>query len=159
MREGSGGKGLHKGGNGVIRDIEFLEAIQCSILSERRANSPYGMAGGSPAQRGKNLWIKRFREEDGDLPLSFKAKTNDPSINKWGDVEYEREGTRTINLGGKQTVKMGKGDRIIVCTPGGGGWGAEDEGKEKNIRKVAKGHGKGDPKGSWSDRLAAQEGV
>jgi len=143
IREGSGGKGLHKGGDGVIRDIEFLEPIQCSILSERRVHRPYGMAGGSPAQTGRNLWIKRLSKEDGDLPSN-----EDESPLK----------TRTISLGGKQTVKMGKGDRIVVCTPGGGGWGKEEAGTENKL-KVGGAVGKGIVRGSWADRLAAQEGV
>lgn len=37
LREGSGGEGLYRGGDGVIRDIELLEPIQCSILSEVRS--------------------------------------------------------------------------------------------------------------------------
>lgn len=58
LREGSGGKGEYRGGDGVIREIEFLkEGIQVGILSERRAFQPYGMAGGEPAARGKNLII------------------------------------------------------------------------------------------------------
>ena len=58
LREGSGGNGEYRGGDGVIREIEFLkEGIQVGILSERRAFQPYGMAGGEPASRGKNLII------------------------------------------------------------------------------------------------------
>ena len=49
-RTGSGGRGKFNGGDGVIREIEFLKNdIEVGILSERRAFAPYGMAGGSDA--------------------------------------------------------------------------------------------------------------
>ncbi|TVY83889.1 Uncharacterized protein LSUE1_G002331, partial [Lachnellula suecica] len=58
LREGSGGDGLHKGGEGIVRELEFGVPIKVSILSERRAFAPYGMNGGEEGQRGENLWIK-----------------------------------------------------------------------------------------------------
>lgn len=58
IREGSGGKGLFKGGDGVVREIEFLQDdTEIGILSERRAVAPYGLKGGQPGQKGKNLII------------------------------------------------------------------------------------------------------
>lgn len=58
LRPGSGGDGAHRGGDGVVRDIEFLEDMEVSILSERRAVCPYGMAGGSPGAKGVNIFIR-----------------------------------------------------------------------------------------------------
>lgn len=58
LRKGSGGRGRYSGGDGVIREIEFLKAAIVSILSERRVFAPYGMAGGSPGEKGLNLWRK-----------------------------------------------------------------------------------------------------
>ncbi|KAJ3080657.1 hypothetical protein HK100_010091 [Physocladia obscura] len=55
LRQGSGGDGLHRGGDGVIRELEFLETLNVSILSERRVFQPYGMNGGDPGQSGINL--------------------------------------------------------------------------------------------------------
>ena len=47
IREGSGGRGQFKGGNGVVREIEILkDDVEIGILSERRAIPPYGMNGG-----------------------------------------------------------------------------------------------------------------
>jgi 5-oxoprolinase (ATP-hydrolysing) len=58
LREGSGGKGQFIGGDGVIREIEFLiDDIQVGLLSERRAIAPYGLEGGDPGQRGLNLLV------------------------------------------------------------------------------------------------------
>ena len=42
LRENSGGKGKFNGGDGIIRELEFLEPLQFSVLSERRVFSPYG---------------------------------------------------------------------------------------------------------------------
>ncbi|KAJ5341618.1 hypothetical protein N7541_010742 [Penicillium brevicompactum] len=46
LRPNSGGEGQHRGGNGVVRDIEFRIPVQVSILSERRVYRPYGLEGG-----------------------------------------------------------------------------------------------------------------
>lgn len=55
LREGSGGKGKFTGGDGVVRELEFLRPMTVSILSERRAFQPYGVAGGENGARGMNL--------------------------------------------------------------------------------------------------------
>jgi len=59
IRRGSGGAGEMTGGNGVIREIEFLKAVQVSIISSRRSGPPpYGMQGGKPGAWGANYWIR-----------------------------------------------------------------------------------------------------
>jgi 5-oxoprolinase (ATP-hydrolysing) len=55
IRRGSGGKGKHRGGDGVIRRVRFLEAMTAAILSGHRVIPPYGMAGGTNAALGRNL--------------------------------------------------------------------------------------------------------
>ncbi len=59
IRPNSGGTGKYRGGDGLIREIEFIEALSVAILSERRVFPPYGLNGGKPGASGKNLWIKR----------------------------------------------------------------------------------------------------
>jgi 5-oxoprolinase (ATP-hydrolysing) len=55
IRRGSGGKGKQCGGDGVIRELEFLSNLQVSILSQRRGPyPPYGQRGGSPGEIGRN---------------------------------------------------------------------------------------------------------
>jgi N-methylhydantoinase B len=54
LRRGSGGVGRYRGGDGVIREIEFLTYVRGSILSDRRAFPPYGLAGGKPGRSGRN---------------------------------------------------------------------------------------------------------
>jgi 5-oxoprolinase (ATP-hydrolysing) len=55
IRRGSGGSGQQRGGDGVIRRIEFLKPLTLSILSQRRGPyPPYGMHGGQPGKHGHN---------------------------------------------------------------------------------------------------------
>ncbi|KAI8902665.1 Hydantoinase B/oxoprolinase-domain-containing protein [Globomyces pollinis-pini] len=98
LRSGSGGSGLHKGGDGVIREIEFLETLQLSLLSERRVFQPYGLNGGGSGSVGMNSLIRQT-----------------PS----GPLE--------LNFGGKNATIVNKGDRIRLQTPGGGGWDVGDK--------------------------------
>ncbi|KAI9370457.1 Hydantoinase B/oxoprolinase-domain-containing protein [Aspergillus egyptiacus] len=96
LRPGSGGKGEHPGGDGVVREIEFLTPMDCSILSERRVHRPYGLEGGEDAETGLNLWITKDLQTGED---------------------------HTVNIGGKNTVSVETHDRIVIMTAGGGGWG------------------------------------
>jgi N-methylhydantoinase B len=54
LREGSGGAGTHRGGDGVVRELRVLEACRLSLVSERRAHAPAGSAGGAHGSRGRN---------------------------------------------------------------------------------------------------------
>jgi N-methylhydantoinase B len=54
IRRGSGGKGRNAGGDGLIREIEFLTPCEVTILSDRRERGPYGLCGGEPGQPGRN---------------------------------------------------------------------------------------------------------
>jgi 5-oxoprolinase (ATP-hydrolysing) len=58
IRVGSGGSGRHHGGNGAIRELEFLVPMEVSILSGRRREAPFGLAGGGDGTPGRNEWIK-----------------------------------------------------------------------------------------------------
>jgi 5-oxoprolinase (ATP-hydrolysing) len=76
IRRHSGGKGLHPGGNGVVRKLEFLRPLQVSILSQRRGDYlPYGLDGGQSAERGEN-WIERADGQRERLPCSAQIKVN-----------------------------------------------------------------------------------
>ncbi len=55
IRRDSGGAGRHRGGDGLVREIEALEPMSFALLSERRRHRPPGAEGGSPAAAGKNL--------------------------------------------------------------------------------------------------------
>lgn len=62
LRAGSGGQGARPGGDGVVREVEFRVPMTASILSERRAFAPYGMAGGGEGIRGLNTWVQKEGE-------------------------------------------------------------------------------------------------
>ena len=91
IREGSGGAGLHNGGDGVIREIRFLEAMEAAILSNRRRVPPAGLCGGGDGLPGRNYLIRSS-----------------------GQVE---------ELGSTAEVQVAPGDRFVIETPGGGGYG------------------------------------
>ncbi len=55
LRAGSGGAGRWRGGDGLVRELELLEDMRVSILSERRERAPFGLGGGAPGARGRNL--------------------------------------------------------------------------------------------------------
>ena len=95
VRRGSGGAGKFRGGDGLIREIEFLTRVRGSILSDRRTTRPYGLAGGEPGHAGINSMLRpaakgRYQR----VPLPSKAEF------------------------------VADADSIIrIETPGGGGWG------------------------------------
>ena len=55
LRRGSGGGGRHRGGDGVVRELEALAEMRYSLITERRRHSPPGADGGEPGARGRNL--------------------------------------------------------------------------------------------------------
>ncbi|RTZ44408.1 5-oxoprolinase [Candidimonas sp. SYP-B2681] len=58
IREGSGGRGKARGGNGGIRRVRFLEPMTASILANRRRIAPFGLEGGEPGEPGKTYVIR-----------------------------------------------------------------------------------------------------
>lgn len=94
IRRGSGGAGKHHGGDGVIRDVRFLEPMRANMLADRRRVPPSGIKGGGDAKPGRN-WVERA---DG----------------------WIEELTAT------DSAEMQVGDRFVIETPGGGGYGAAE---------------------------------
>lgn len=114
-------------------------------MIQRRTRQPYGIEGGGPGGLGRNTWIKQPRKEDGDLP--------NPDEEKPQPLQ-----PRNINIGGKATVWMGKGDRLLIETPGGGAWGAlepenneDEESDHSHVKAWA-------ARGSLAERAAKQAG-
>jgi 5-oxoprolinase (ATP-hydrolysing) len=93
IRRDSGGRGKYQGGNGMVREYEFKEAVNLSLLTQRRNSGPYGMKGGEPGKEGMQFILK-------------------------GDGS-------TVHLKSIENMDLEKGDRLIVHTPGGGGYGTE----------------------------------
>ena len=95
LRDGSGGAGRWRGGDGVVREVEFLAEADVSLIGDRRTLGPPGTQGGDPAAAGANALIRAAGERE---PLA-----------------------------GQQQLRVGRGDRIEIRTPGGGGWGEDEE--------------------------------
>jgi 5-oxoprolinase (ATP-hydrolysing) len=91
IRAASGGAGEWHGGDGVIREIEFLAPMRASLLANRRLIAPFGLAGGRDAMPGRDYIVRR-------------------------------DGTRE-NVPPSAEITLAAGDRIVIETPGGGGYG------------------------------------
>ena len=91
VRQGSGGNGKHRGGNGVLREYEFLAPAQLSLLTERREHSPWGLYGGNDGARGENLLNDRVLP--GKCSLAVKAGDRllirTPGGGAWGKSQLE----------------------------------------------------------------------
>jgi N-methylhydantoinase B/oxoprolinase/acetone carboxylase alpha subunit len=94
LRRGSGGEGQWPGGEGIERDLEMLEDVTVSLITERRVSQPWGIDGGAPGATGENWLVPRGDE------------------------------SRAERLLDKCTIRMSAGDVLRIVTPGGGGWGA-----------------------------------
>lgn len=96
MRSNSGGAGLHPGGDGVIREIEFLRPLSVGILSERRVLRPYGMAGGEPGATGENYILVRERPRvEANLPDGEAAMEVDDEEEKAEAKPQKKKGRPT----------------------------------------------------------------
>jgi 5-oxoprolinase (ATP-hydrolysing) len=92
IRRGSGGAGLHRGGDGIVRKIEFLRPLEVSLVHQRRGPyPPYGLAGGEAGALGQNRIIRSDGTVE-DLPgrTQFSAGAGDilwietPGGGGWG---------------------------------------------------------------------------
>ncbi len=92
LRRGSGGAGRHRGGDGIVREVEVLTDSEVTLLADRRSRGPYGLKGGRDGAPGRAEVIR-------------------------GDGSSQR-------VPGKASVRLRKGERIRIESPGGGGWGS-----------------------------------
>jgi N-methylhydantoinase B len=90
LRQGSGGAGKQHGGDGLVREIEFLCPAVVTILSERRRVAPYGLHGGQPGARGRNLLLRDGEEQELPGKVEIVVKPGDllslrtPGGGGWG---------------------------------------------------------------------------
>ena len=64
LRRGSGGAGRWRGGDGVVRQLRFLEPMQAVLLTGSRRVPPFGLAGGEAGRCGRNLLLKPHQSEE-----------------------------------------------------------------------------------------------
>lgn len=93
VREDSGGAGKWKGGDGIIRDLMFLEKVSLTLLTQHRQEVPFGMQGGAAGQPGCQYIVRK---------------------------NGVREDLESVGQ-----AQMQAGDRIVIETPGGGGFGSD----------------------------------
>ncbi len=93
IRRGTGGQGMHAGGDGLRRDIELLTPGRVTLLSERRRYAPRGAAGGADGARGQNVLIRDGTEQMLPGKTAFEAERGDvisvrsPGGGGWGERE------------------------------------------------------------------------
>lgn len=58
VRRGSGGKGCNRGGDGIVRELEFRASAEVTLLADRRARGPYGLSGGGAGSPGRTILIR-----------------------------------------------------------------------------------------------------
>jgi len=92
-RRSSGGAGRYRGGDGLVREIEFLAPVRGTILADRRRTAPYGLAGGRPGKTGRSLLLRADgRIEKLPGKCSFEAAPGDavrietPGGGGWGQA-------------------------------------------------------------------------
>ena len=73
LRTGSGGRGRHRGGDGIVREYTMLTPATVTMLSERRAVAPWGLAGGEDGSPGRNI-LTRAGGEVEELPSKFTRR-------------------------------------------------------------------------------------
>jgi len=95
LRRGSGGRGLHRGGDGLERDIRFLAPATVTITAERRRRSPYGLAGGKAGAAGRNMLIRGGESTELPGKATFAVEADDtirietPGGGGWGKPTLE----------------------------------------------------------------------
>lgn len=70
VRKNSGGRGAHRGGDGIVREFRFLTPAEVTTLSDRRVRGAYGLAGGESGKPGRNTLLRADRK-----PQTLPAKT------------------------------------------------------------------------------------
>jgi N-methylhydantoinase B len=73
LRSQSGGKGLHAGGDGIVREIEVLADAQVTLLADRRSRGPYGLAGGADGARGRTIILHNDGSQE-ELPSKSSTR-------------------------------------------------------------------------------------
>jgi N-methylhydantoinase B len=74
LRKNSGGRGTHRGGDGVVREIETLTDARMSLLADRRVRAPYGLDGGEDGRRGRNSIVRDGRARKVDAKGSWELR-------------------------------------------------------------------------------------
>ncbi len=102
LRRGSGGRGHHSGGDGIVREVEFLAPATLTVVSERRRQRPWGLAGGEAGRRGRTL-LSRGGGAPKGLPSKVEVQVLEgdrlaletPGGGGWGEARSEKREARS----------------------------------------------------------------
>jgi N-methylhydantoinase B/acetone carboxylase, alpha subunit len=92
IRSGSGGGGKHRGGDGIIRELQFLAPVEVGLLTDRRAVGPYGLKGGEDGSPGRSTFHQGKSVKTLPAKCSFAADAGDilrietPGGGGWGTL-------------------------------------------------------------------------
>jgi N-methylhydantoinase B len=90
VRKGSGGAGRHRGGDGIVREFRFLADAEVTLIADRRARGPWGLAGGSPGKPGSDRLVRSGKTRNLPSKVRFDARPGDllrvetPGGGGWG---------------------------------------------------------------------------
>jgi N-methylhydantoinase B len=90
IRRSSGGAGKHRGGDGIVRELELLGDAQVTLLADRRRTKPWGLAGGSPGATGRTAIVQNESERElpgkctRELPIGSRIRIESPGGGGWG---------------------------------------------------------------------------
>jgi N-methylhydantoinase B len=94
LRSGSGGSGEHRGGEGILREIEVLTDCDVTLLADRRTHGPWGLAGGGPGKPGKASVVRNgggIEEMPGKFSTRLQAgeriRIESPGGGGWGRID------------------------------------------------------------------------
>jgi len=78
LRHGSGGEGTHPGGDGLVREYEWLDDLDVSLLTSHRTKAPFGMGNGGDGLAGKNIRIWPDGRRESLAPLvHYRARAGE----------------------------------------------------------------------------------
>ena len=100
LRRGSGGPGEHHGGDGVVREVQALERMRYSLITERRRHAPPGAQGGDPGSPGRNLLngVELAPKASGTLEPGDRLRIETPGGGRHGTPDGEDRAGETTGL-------------------------------------------------------------
>jgi N-methylhydantoinase B len=79
VRKNSGGRGAHRGGDGIVREFRFLTPAEVTILSDRRVRGAYGLKGGEAGKPGRNTLLRAGRKSEA-LPAKARFEIEEGDV-------------------------------------------------------------------------------
>ena len=122
FRDGSGGAGQYRGGDGLIREVELLADAQVTLLADRRRFRPYGLAGGEEGVAGRASLIAPGDIAETELPGKCSRRVSRGSVLRIETPGAGGWGRRRLGEGRGAGIVPGEaGEQVVDLGAGGGG--------------------------------------